>query len=77
MKIQNISLVKNNHNNMIRMNEEAKDGQRMEEARMVKDGKDLKGLQTNIKKIGLKVSSFALNVNHFFNPHQLPKVIDV
>ena len=35
---------------MIRMNEEAKDGQRMEEARMVKDGKDLKGLQTNIKK---------------------------
>ena len=57
MKIQNISLVKNNHNNMIRMNEEAKDGQRMEEARMVKDGKDLKGLQTNIKKIGLKVSS--------------------
>ena len=48
MKIQNISLVKNNHNNMIRMNEEAK---------MVKDGKDLKGLQTNIKKIGLKVSS--------------------
>ena len=57
MKIQNISLVKNNHNNMIRMNEEAQDGQRMEEARMVKDGKDLKGLQTNIKKIGLKVSS--------------------
>ena len=57
MKIQNISLVKNNHNNIIRMNEEAKDGQRMEEARMVKDGKDLKGLQTNIKKIGLKVSS--------------------
>ena len=57
MKIQNISLVKNNHNNMIRMNEEAKDGQRMEEARMVKDGKDLKGLQKNIKKIGLKVSS--------------------
>ena len=57
MKIQNISLVKNNHNNMIRMNEKAKDGQRMEEARMVKDGKDLKGLQTNIKKIGLKVSS--------------------
>ena len=57
MKIQNISLVKNNHNNMKRMNEEAKDGQRMEEARMVKDGKDLKGLQTNIKKIGLKVSS--------------------
>ena len=57
MKIQNISLVKNNHNNMIRMNEEAKDGQRMEEARMVKDGKDLKGLQTNITKIGLKVSS--------------------
>ena len=57
MKTQNISLVKNNHNNMIRMNEEAKDGQRMEEARMVKDGKDLKGLQTNIKKIGLKVSS--------------------
>ena len=57
MKIQNISLVKNNHNNMIRMNEEAKDSQRMEEARMVKDGKDLKGLQTNIKKIGLKVSS--------------------
>ena len=57
MKIQNISLVKSNHNNMIRMNEEAKDGQRMEEARMVKDGKDLKGLQTNIKKIGLKVSS--------------------
>ena len=38
---------------MIRMNEEAKDGQRMEEARMVKDEKDLKGLQTNIKKIGL------------------------
>ena len=34
---------------MIRMNEEGKDGQRMEEARMVKDGKDLKGLQTNIK----------------------------
>ena len=56
MKIQNISLVKNNHNNMKRMNEEAKDGQRMEEARMVKDGKDLKGKQTNIK-IGLKVSS--------------------
>ena len=52
MKIQNISLVKNNHNNMIRMNEEGKDGQRMEEARMVKDGKDLKGLQTNIKKLG-------------------------
>ena len=52
MKIQNISLVKNNHNNMIRMNEETKDGQRMEEARMVKDGKDLKGLQTNIKKLG-------------------------
>ena len=50
MKIQNISLVKNNHNNMIRMNEEATDGQRMEEARMVKDGKDLKGLQTNFKK---------------------------
>ena len=41
---------------MKRMNEEAKDGQRMEEARMVKDGKDLKGKQTNIK-IGLKVSS--------------------
>ena len=59
MKIQNISLVKSNHNNMIRMNEEAKDGQRMEEARMVKDGKDLKGLQTNIKKIGLK--SFKLH----------------
>lgn len=50
MKIKNISLVKNNHNNMIRMNEEATDGQRMEEARMVKDGKDLKGLQTNFKK---------------------------
>ena len=48
MKIQNISLVKNNHNNMKRMNEEAKDGQRMEEARF----KDLKGLQTNIKKLG-------------------------
>ena len=52
MKIQNISLVKNNHNDMKRMNEEAKDGQRMEEARMVKDGKDLKGLQINIKKLG-------------------------